>query len=207
MGFFDKPIPVPEAVKPWFEPYPHVYVDNNLGGMRVRPEGVALGMRAGPAVGADMLFHEMAHLIETSDDRVCQYNWGMTYPMVEVLGRVVAEPMTAQGCHREIRTWGIQEVIARTFGFEPEEHGSELRWLADECHFRVDLGLLGEDNEESMKLGYAESHALTQDIARAMISMEASKWSPERVEAEWHRKCRLIEASYARGDMEFAYER
>lgn len=196
MRVFDPPMPVPEVFDSWFRPYPHIRGDGDLEGMRVTSEGLVLGMRAGPGVAPDMLCHEMAHLIETSDDRICQPNWGMHYPRVELLGREYPEPVTSQGCHREMRTWGIQAALARLLGVPVEDHAEECRYLMDECCFRDELGLLGDEAED---LSYDESLELGFDVARACVHYESIKWDAARLRSEWARKCQLIERNYAQG--------
>lgn len=197
MGIFDPAQEIPETFSSWFDPYPHLRADGGLGGMRVNDEGLVLGMRAGPGVDADNLCHEMAHLIETSDDRVCSPNWGMHYPMVEVLGREYPEPMTYQAIRREIRVWGIQRVLARMTGTEVKDHSELVQWFTDECHLRIALGLLGEESAD-FGLGYEERRQLVYDCVRVFVDFEEQKWTPERVRAEWDRKCALVEAWHIR---------
>lgn len=191
--YFDKPIALPETFSEWFDPYPHLHVEN-VSGMAVQKKGLVMGTRAGPSYDADFLCHEMAHMIEATDSRVLRPAWGMRYrTVVEINGVLYEDPITPQGCFREIRTFGIQQVLCEMLGVVSEPHGSLLQYQLDYIPFLVELGL---DASSTESLEFRAREKLAEDVANHLIALEAQKWSRERVWQEWHRKASVVEEAY-----------
>lgn len=96
--------------------------ETRVEGQRVRHDGtVVIGMRAGPAMSASNLCHELCHYIEINVERCNQPGWGLINPPFDYIpgyGEFQRSFNTTAHIDREIRVWAWQSILHRFVGID-----------------------------------------------------------------------------------------
>jgi len=95
-----------------------------------------LNCQVGPALSvSEGLCHEIGHLLEIDDARVCEPGWGLRLPTHYLLGQSWSEPRTVQSILRECRVIAWQTRLLETVSapFNPFRFSGSLQYMPDYC--------------------------------------------------------------------------
>jgi len=148
-----------------------------------------LGEKEGPAFSFHALLHEMCHLVEIDDERICYRGWGLRIPYTFVLGQTCVEPKTLQATEREMRVLAYQMNLTEHLGYKFQDRSiTSLEYLYDFW----DVGWTHA--RRYIRRGYQVREEKTKSWLCKQVYKLRDVYTYKRFELEWERKVGLLKA-------------
>lgn len=186
---------IDEVKRDFFDGNP-VEVQENVQGYKIDADGkYILGMRAGPSVDINHLFHEMAHLAEREVDKLVQrypVGWGYHFGKFWRCGGCSGyEPQNSKGTLREARCFAYQFSLAQYYlgtSWENFDYYESATFLSDWDIYRREVCPYDTSSVELYTRSKVDSLVAYRDHIHSLLD----NFSFENFKIEWAKRMEAL---------------
>ena len=185
---------LPVIQRELFNSFSRVKIDPAIQGCKFKDDTLILGCQAGPNREIHNLFHEMGHMIVTSDEKVGLPSWGLNYKSdyyQDYRGCMMRYDIvnTCQDVMLELDVIGWQAIIEQHFTNRIDNALNNVKALSFlDGWIYYEYGTIKKMNINSSSGNQMKIH-LGQEYVKTLVSQR----SYGQFLKEWNRKCSLLE--------------